>query len=217
MSWIEIEQEYKQDVQNLLKKWNDKVPYDLEDYMEYGISNTEHLYWKTNLKYGLPEELIKELNVLIDTYKYRMKNDEHEQKRLTYDEWAELDGDFCGSDYEGWLSEFKANIVTDNERFPAHISVGPADVTEEELKEYWAEEPIPSKGEKVNHPSHYTKGGMEVIDVLEAFLTPEEFNGFLKGNVIKYILRAGYKEDEIQDLQKCGWYLDRQLSKLVTK
>lgn len=45
----------------------------------------------------------------------------------------------------------------------------------------------------VHSPSHYTSGGIEVIDVLRAKLTPEEFRGFLKGNVIKYMLRAEHK------------------------
>ena len=45
----------------------------------------------------------------------------------------------------------------------------------------------------VHSPSHYTSGGIEVIDVLRAKLTPEEFRGFLKGNVIKYMLRAEHR------------------------
>lgn len=64
--------------------------------------------------------------------------------------------------------------------------------------------PVP---EQVNHPAHY--GGdtvYEVVKVLEAWLTPEEFRGFLKGNVLKYLARAKKKGGESMDYQKAGWY-----------
>lgn len=68
----------------------------------------------------------------------------------------------------------------------------------------------------VNHPNHYNNGKYEVIDIIEDVLTPEEFKGFLKGNVIKYICRAGHKDDEIKDLCKCDWYLDDLIEKMKT-
>lgn len=65
----------------------------------------------------------------------------------------------------------------------------------------------------VNHPDHYTAGGIEVIDVLKAKLTPEQFTGFCLGNAIKYTLRAGHKgiAAEDTDLAKARWYLNRIL------
>ncbi len=64
--------------------------------------------------------------------------------------------------------------------------------------------------EAVSHPSHY--GGKdnqyEVIKVLEAWLTPEEFAGFCKGNVIKYQARARMKGGT-QDISKAAWYANR--------
>lgn len=67
--------------------------------------------------------------------------------------------------------------------------------------------PLP---EQVNHPAHYggEKNVYEVIKVLEAWLTPEEFRGFLKGNVLKYLARARLKGSESQDYKKAGWYQD---------
>lgn len=63
----------------------------------------------------------------------------------------------------------------------------------------------------VNHPKHY--GGEdnphEVIKVLEAWLTPEEFAGFCKGNVHKYLARAGKKGDPSSDVAKAAWYSKR--------
>ena len=61
----------------------------------------------------------------------------------------------------------------------------------------------------VRNPSHYKSGGIEVIDVIEAF----ELN-FRLANVIKYVLRAGRKGDALEDLEKAAWYLDREIDKL---
>lgn len=61
----------------------------------------------------------------------------------------------------------------------------------------------------VNHPSHYTQGGIECIDAIEAALTPEEFRGYLKGNVFKYNWRSNLKGDMVRDLQKASWYSAR--------
>mgnify|MGYP002623334597 FL=1 len=60
----------------------------------------------------------------------------------------------------------------------------------------------------VNHPSHYTDGGIECIEAIEAQLTPEEYRGFLKGNVCKYLWRERQKGG-IESLRKAQWYLDR--------
>jgi Tfp pilus assembly protein PilF len=62
----------------------------------------------------------------------------------------------------------------------------------------------------VNHPEHYrSQGGLEAINVIESFSL-----NFHLGNAVKYILRAGKKDNEIQDLRKAMWYLKRQLNTL---
>lgn len=68
---------------------------------------------------------------------------------------------------------------------------------------------------QVAHPDHYTHGGIETIDYIRAKLTYDEFIGFLKGNVIKYVSRAGKKGSEIQDIEKAGWYM-KALAKAVS-
>lgn len=81
------------------------------------------------------------------------------------------------------------------------------------LTEARATEGLPQRSgdrrrEEVDHPSHY--GGednpYEVIKVLEAWLTPEQFSGFLRGTAIKYLPRAGKKDDLGTDLKKSQWY-----------
>lgn len=63
------------------------------------------------------------------------------------------------------------------------------------------------KPDVVNHPPHYKSGGIEAIDVIEAFQLD-----FRLGSVIKYVLRADKKGTRELDLQKARWYLDRVIS-----
>lgn len=67
------------------------------------------------------------------------------------------------------------------------------------------------KPELVNHPKHY--GGedspYEAIKVIEAWDL-----GFNLGNTVKYIARAGKKDDIIQELEKARWYLNREIENL---
>jgi len=63
--------------------------------------------------------------------------------------------------------------------------------------------------DNVNHPEHYKVGGIETIDFIKAKLTPEEFRGYLKGNVLKYASRAGHKDNAVQDAGKLAWYANR--------
>jgi hypothetical protein len=62
--------------------------------------------------------------------------------------------------------------------------------------------------DNVNHPEHYTSGGIECIEAIEAQLTPEEYRGYLKGNVAKYVWREKYKGNN-ESLRKAQWYLSR--------
>ena len=66
----------------------------------------------------------------------------------------------------------------------------------------------------VNHPAHYTHGGIETIDFIQAKLTPEEFRGYLKGNILKYGSRIGHKDNDMQDAGKLAWYTNKLRSVL---
>lgn len=88
-----------------------------------------------------------------------------------------------------------------------------------EFNEYFKKYAIPMKEDRVNHPSHYTwlkdKCGIEVIDITRHM-------DFCLGNAIKYILRAGHKQDasltdnqkEIEDLKKAIWYIKDRIKQL---
>lgn len=60
----------------------------------------------------------------------------------------------------------------------------------------------------VHSPPHYTVGGYEALDVIRAKLTPEEYRGYCKGNVLKYIMRSNYKGHHDQDIGKALFYLE---------
>lgn len=60
--------------------------------------------------------------------------------------------------------------------------------------------------DNVNNPSHYTSGAIECIDAIRAALTPEEFRGYLKGNITKYIWRERLKGGA-EDIAKAAWYI----------
>lgn len=63
-----------------------------------------------------------------------------------------------------------------------------------------------NKNDPVNRPAHYMQGGIEVINILWAKLSPEEFRGYLKGNILKYTMRAEHKGNAPQDYAKAAWY-----------
>lgn len=88
------------------------------------------------------------------------------------------------------------------------VEAGPVDTPREAKPEPALFAPyIEAAKDMVNKPPHYTDGGMEVIDFIEA-----KRLDYHLGNVVKYITRAGKKDDELQDLKKARWYLDRAIS-----
>ena len=61
----------------------------------------------------------------------------------------------------------------------------------------------------VDHPEHYCRhpSGVECIQVTEHM-------NFCTGNAMKYLWRAGWKDDPIEDLKKARWYIDREIDRL---
>ncbi len=76
---------------------------------------------------------------------------------------------------------------------------------ENNITEHFTQEDLSdsSTNDLVNHPIHYTKGKIEVIDFIE-----DQKLGYKEGNVVKYVCRARYK-GKLQDLKKAQWYLNR--------
>jgi hypothetical protein len=68
--------------------------------------------------------------------------------------------------------------------------------------EYWNE---------VNSPDHYNQNTVETINLIRDSMEPQEFRGYLKGNIFKYVSRCRYKDKEnpLKDLLKAEWYLSK--------
>lgn len=79
-----------------------------------------------------------------------------------------------------------------------------------ELKNVWSDLlQADELTDPVERPSHYTAGEIECIDAIKAATTQEEFEGFLRGNVLKYLWRCNLKSNKTEDLNKARWYLNR--------
>ena len=59
----------------------------------------------------------------------------------------------------------------------------------------------------VNAPMHYTQHKVECIEITETM-------SFCRGNAVKYLYRAGAKDNELEDLRKARWYLNREIDRL---
>ena len=66
--------------------------------------------------------------------------------------------------------------------------------------------------DNVNSPPHYTShpSGVECIQVTEHM-------GFNLGNALKYIWRCDLKKDDVEDLKKAAWYIEREIGKRLAR
>ena len=72
-----------------------------------------------------------------------------------------------------------------------------------------------TKEDVVNNPNHYNNGSVECIEGIQASMSEEAFNGYLKGNCMKYLWRYDYKGKPVEDLQKAQWYLAELIKELL--
>ncbi len=68
--------------------------------------------------------------------------------------------------------------------------------------------------DKVNSPPHYTFGGIETIKYIEAKLPREQYIGYLRGNIIKYVSRLGLKDEDGTEAGKIAWYTN-ELNRVI--
>ena len=54
--------------------------------------------------------------------------------------------------------------------------------------------------------NHYKNAARQPIEFMQELMTPEAFDGFLLGNILKYRLRAGFKDDASKDIEKAAQY-----------
>lgn len=69
-----------------------------------------------------------------------------------------------------------------------------------------------NQADMVNHPPHYkASNGIEAIDVIEGFGLDRYFS---LGNACKYLLRSPSKGRMLEDLKKCRWFIDREITRM---
>lgn len=106
----------------------------------------------------------------------------------------------CYSDWEDYPNDIEKNY---------EIIFGKASESKEEKVESKSED-------MVNHPSHYTHGGIECIDAITSALSSYEdsVDSWLVGQVIKYLWRAPLKGKYEEDIKKAQFYLNRLVEKI---
>lgn len=97
---------------------------------------------------------------------------------------------------------FSRAVNIDGQSCSTRLSIDNIQIALDYLKEH-----NPSN-DNVNSPTHYNKGNIEVIEVIDDWKL-----NFNLGNAIKYIARCEYKENKKQDLEKAKWYIERELQK----
>lgn len=114
-------------------------------------------------------------------------------------------------EYKNWVSQEKANIDT----YLANLTEGPRVTVDDNGEEQWVSpiardivnDAAPSV-DMVNSPNHYAgEKKFEVIDVIKDWLTEDEFQGYIKGNIIKYVARERLKNGD-EDMYKALFYLN---------
>lgn len=84
--------------------------------------------------------------------------------------------------------------------------IGPWDEKGEFAVYYYDNE---NKNDNVNHPAHYTSGGIECIDGMVAAFGREYVMHYCLCNAFKYIWRCEHKGKRAEDIQKAVWYLNK--------
>ena len=120
---------------------------------------------------------------------------------MTREEKAEKIRDWCDNIRTCPCSECKLFEYPENDCFQ-----GDADIDRNYETLFGKDD---SENDPVNRPSHCTAGGIECIDAIAASMTPDEYIGFLKGQVLKYVWRYRLKGKPAEDLKKARFYLDR--------
>ena len=145
---------------------------------------------------------------------------------LVYFHWKSLDSDeFFLKDEKIWSNNFNETLSDFIEKNEGDVKIIwsrhtlpeelPFIDDEPSLNDQYAEiEKV--RQDIINSPNHYADSTIECIDAMEAMMTPEQFIGYLRGNVFKYQWRYE-KKNGIEDLKKAQWYLERLTEKVAEK
>ena len=194
----------------------------IDDCSECAIRNSNFTCY--SLYDVFPEEIEKNYEIIFGN-----AEDTEEEEKMTIEEKAEKIKEYCNSnnycsncaiknrcngDFITAVYE-KAKNVNNNSLSNTYdiernydIIFGNAEDTEEKVEK--------KAEDMVNHPSHYTHGGVECIDAITSALSSYEdsVDSWLVGQVIKYLWRAPLKGKYEEDIKKAQFYLNRLVEKI---
>ena len=117
--------------------------------------------------------------------------------------------------HNGWIVLGVTKLSEDEILYHVKNDIGDTEfIIEQNLRDIFDDFPSAKESVKLEpssdavfHPSHYTIGGIESIEVLRAKLTKEQFEGFCLGNALKYSMRANFKGKFTEDMAKASNYI----------
>ena len=195
----------------------------IDDCSECAINNSEDGSFVCYSKWDeYPNEIEKNYEIIFGNAEDtdEKKKTEDEEEKMTIEEKAKMIekhcdsmpscsacpigskyGRFvCFSDWEDYPNDIEKNY---------EIIFGKASEAKDEKVEKKSED-------MVNHPSHYTHGGVECIDAITSALSSYEdsVDSWLVGQVIKYLWMAPLKGKYEEDIKKAQFYLNRLVEKI---
>lgn len=142
--------------------------------------------------------------------------------------WRYIKGsekDFEGApDWASMVIEFQGQTIFEEHATP-QIGISRFSFKGDKSVEVWSVDTIPGGtiiaqrepvaiNDMVNHPSHYTQGGIECIDAITAATVGKTgIEAVCVANVVKYLWRYEEKNG-LEDVKKARWYLERLISEL---
>jgi hypothetical protein len=136
---------------------------------------------------------------MIKDFGYTWQEIKLAQEYCTPPEKKNYGADKSAQDWTGWADKYCGN-----KEWP---DCEPKQQWDHSINSASAQDWDAVRPDMVNSPPHYTKGGIETIDYIQAKLSPEEYRGYLRGNLLKYASRLGEKDSD--DAGKAAWYAQR--------
>ena len=135
--------------------------------------------------------------------------------RVNPDAKGQLPGAACTDCDDAELLRRFGNDIEIVHNVPAQTDIASSPVQTDIASVFAPKAETAVKDDPVNHPTHYTHGGIECIDAIEAALSSQTdpVAAFLTGQSLKYLWRWPIKNG-LEDLRKARWYLDRLIARL---
>ena len=191
----------------------------INDCSECAINNSEDGSFVCYSKWDeYPNEIEKNYEIIFGN-----KEDTEEKKKMTIEEKAEKIKEYCNSNnycsncaIKNRCNGSPVYYYNDQQLYPDAIIERNYDIIFGNASETKKEKAESKTEDMVNHPSHYTHGGVECIDAITSALSSYEdsVDSWLVGQVIKYLWRAPLKDKYEEDIKKAQFYLNRLVEKI---